>query len=201
VINPKHIASFFFALGLLVSLPVAVAALPYGAGVYGACTYDTCGISLTDSGNVALSIIPTQSGVVTIASQTVTVTTGASTGYTLQLESSNAQTGLVGGSQTIPASSATQASPQVLALNTWGYRVDNAGGFGAGPTAAQTNAASSSLSFAGVPALGAPVTLVTTSSASPSPGTDTAIWYGIRADMSVVSDTYSQTLTYTATTN
>ncbi|MEO5499493.1 MAG: hypothetical protein ABIR46_03270, partial [Candidatus Saccharimonadales bacterium] len=138
-------------LCLAVSFCVPFAsALPYGAGTYGTCTYNTCGITISSSSAVAISLQPTAGGVVTIAGETVTVTTGASTGYTLTLESDAAQTTLASTPDNIPASSGTTASPVVLATNTWGYRVDSAAGFGVGPTSAVTNASSSALTFAGI---------------------------------------------------
>ena len=173
----------------------------FGSGTYGTCTYGTCGISLSTSGSVQLNISPTTGGAVTIASDTVTVETGASTGYSLQLASAAVDTALASGPSTIAASSGTVAAPQVLAVNTWGYRIDSAGGFGGGPTSAVTNAANSSLTFAGLTALGSPVTLKTTTVAAPTPGETTTIWYGAKVTSSKPSGTYSRTVTYTATVN
>lgn len=176
-------------------------ALPYGAGTYGTCTYGTCGITITSSGTVAIGLQPTASGVVTIAGETITVTTGASTGYTLSLESDAALTTLAGTPDSIPASSGTIAVPIVLATNTWGYRVDTVGGFGAGPTSAVSNASSSPLTFAGITANGSPGIIKSTSVAAPSPGATTDFWYGVKADTSIASGTYTRTVVYTATTN
>ena len=200
----------FVANALLATVAVVVfviicaprsGALNFGSGTYGTCTYGTCGISLSTSGAVQLNILPTAGGAVTIASNTVTVETGSSTGYTLQLESAAADTALTSGTNTIAASSGTVASPQTLAVNTWGYRIDSAGGFGAGPTSAVTNAAGSSLTFAGLSALGSPVTLKTTAVSAPTPGETTTIWYGAKVDSSKPSGTYSRTVRYTATVN
>lgn len=192
----------FVALALMtVFAPRSSEALTFGSGTYGTCAYNSCGITLTASGAVPLSITPTAGGVVTIASDTITVETGASTGYNLQLESAAATTTLISGSNTIAASSGTFAAPQTLATNTWGYRIDSAGAFGAGPTSAVTNAAGSSLTFAGLTVSGSPVTLKTTNIGAPTPGETTTIWYGAKADSSVPSGTYSRTVLYTATVN
>src|SRR6185312_13170915 len=105
----------------------------------------------TTSGTVNANVTPTGSGAQTIASDTVTVSTNDSSGYTLQLAETSASSNLVSGSNTIPASSGSQGTPAVMAVNTWGYRVDGIGGFGAGPTSGQSSAAiSGTIKFAAV---------------------------------------------------
>ncbi len=191
-------------IGLLVALlaPSIVFATNYGSGVYGSCTYnETCTISIATSGTVTLPATTNPSGVVTIDKDIVTVTTNSSGGYTLSLESvSGSSSELVNGGEVIPAISATAGSPATLGLNEWGYRIDGALGFGAGPTSAITSQPSSSLTFAGVPLLGAPQDIKVTASSAPS-GDVTNIWYGLRADMSKPAGTYTSTVTYTAVLN
>lgn len=183
-------------------VPSLVFATPYGAGTYGSCTYNnTCTISIATSGTVTLPATTNPSGVVTIDKDIVTVTTNSSGGYTLSLESvSGSSSQLVNGGEVIPAISATAASPATLGLNEWGYRIDGALGFGAGPTSAITSQPSSSLTFAGVPLLGAPQDIKVTASSAPS-GDVTNVWYGVRADMTKPAGTYSSTVTYTAVLN
>ncbi|HUC88027.1 MAG TPA: hypothetical protein VMR95_02675 [Candidatus Binatia bacterium] len=154
----------------------------------------------TTDGTVDVNVTPTGSGAQTIASDTVTVSTNDSSGYTLQLAESSSTTTLTSGSNTVPASSGTQTTPVVMAVNTWGYRVDSLGGFGAGTTSAQSNAAiSGSIKFAGVPASGSPNTLVDTSGTASN--ATTTVWYGVAANTSQPTGTYTNTVTYTATTN
>lgn len=154
----------------------------------------------TTDGTVNANVTPTSSGAQTIASDTVTVSTNDSSGYTLQLAESGAGTTLISGSDTIPASSGTQTTPAVMTANTWGYRVDGLGGFGSGPTSSQNSAAiSGSIKFAGVPASGSPNTLLTTSGTATN--NTTTVWYGVAANTSQASGTYTNTVTYTATTN
>jgi len=183
-------------------VPSLVFATPYGAGTYGSCTYNnTCTISIATSGTVTLPATTNPSGVVTIDKDIVTVTTNSSGGYTLSLESvSGSSSQLVNGGEVIPAISATAASPATLGLNEWGYRIDGALGFGAGPTSAITSQPSSSLTFAGVPLLGAPQDIKVTASSAPS-GDVTNVWYGVRADMTKPAGTYTSTVTYTAVLN
>lgn len=176
-------------------------ALPYGSGTYGTCQYSSCDISVNSNGTVSLSITPTASGVYSTASDLITVTTGDSNGYTLTLNDGDTDTNLVNGSSTIGASSGTQASPVTRSMNTWGYRIDGLGGFGAGPTSAESSVSSSTYTFAGVPASNAtPDTLKVTSSAASS-GDTTTIWFGAAVNSSKVSGAYTDSITYTATAN
>ncbi|HXE10433.1 MAG TPA: hypothetical protein VN554_03345 [Verrucomicrobiae bacterium] len=154
----------------------------------------------TTSGTVNANVTPTGSGAQTIASDTVTVSTNDSSGYTLQLAETSAASALTSGSNTIPASSGSQGTPAVMAVNTWGYRVDGIGGFGAGPTSGQSSAAiSGTIKFAAVPATASPNTIKTTSGTASSD--TTTVWYGVAANTSQPSGTYTNSVTYTATTN
>jgi len=154
----------------------------------------------TTNGTVNVNVVPTGSGAQTIASDTATVSTNDSSGYTLQLAETGAGSTLLSGSDTIPTSSGTQTTPVVMAANTWGYRVDSLGGFGTGPTSGQNSAAiSGSIKFAGVPATASPNTLKTTAGVASSD--TTTVWYGVAANTSQASGTYTNSVTYTATTN
>lgn len=156
-------------------------------------------ISITTSGTVNLNVTPTLAGSATSAADTVTVATNNSGGYNLTLEDVDADTDLVSGSDTIGAHAGTFASPSTLDNNSWGYRVDGAGTFGAGPTSAQNNQANLSGTWAGVAANGSAHTLKST--ASPTSGDVTSVWYGVKADTSNPDGTYTDTVLYTATAN
>lgn len=196
-----------FALpGLAVLLLGAIStqsllALPYGAGSYGTCQYSTCGITLTSSGTVNLGVIPTADGVYTTASDSVSVSTSNSTGYTLSLRDSDTNTSLVNGANVMTASGGTSALPLALELNTWGYRVDGLAAFGAGPTSAQNNASASSYTFAGAPASNQTSHTLKTAASAADPPQVTTVWYGVRVDATKPSGTYSGQVTYTAVTN
>jgi hypothetical protein len=186
---------------LEIAVGATLSALPYGSGTYGTCTYDTCAISVLSSGTVNLAVTPTSSGVNTTAKDDVTVSTDASTGYTLTFLDSDTDTTLVNGGNSIAASSGTQAGPITLALNTWGYRVDGLASFGAGPTSAQNNDSSTLYTFAGVPASNQTAHTLKTTSAAANPAETTNVWYGVRLDTTKPSGTYSDQVTYTAVTN
>jgi hypothetical protein len=154
----------------------------------------------TTSGTVNLAVTPTAGGVQTINNDVITVSTNDAAGYTLQLAETGAGTTLTSGSNNIAASTGTQTVPIVEANNTWGYRVDGIGGFGAGPTTAATNAAiSGSIKFAGVPATASPNTIKTTATTASNDTTN--VWYGVALTTATPSGTYTNSVTYTATAN
>lgn len=190
------LVAVFFVVGFAV-----VNALPYGTGTYGTCTFSTCSISLSTTGSVNLNASPTNDGIYTIQNDVVNITSGASTGYSLSVESATASTNLINGSDTISTTSGTFISPQFLDMNSWGYRVDNVGGFGSGPTTAVTNAASSSATFAGLPANGTPDVFMSKASASGVGGDNYNVWYGLHVDRTPSNGTYTQSVLYTVTQN
>lgn len=158
----------------------------------------TISVSVTGT-PVDLAITPVTGGSQTTAKDDVAVSTNNTDGYTLSIKSSTAQTSLnKNGTDTIAASSATPGSSAVLANNTWGYRVDSAtiGDFGSGPTSASADQTSNTTKFAGITA--SDFTIKSTSSTAS--GDTTAVWYSAKADTSKPDGTYTNTVTYTATT-
>lgn len=187
--------------GCLLCLSLPAAAINYGSGTYGKCQYGSCSISLTSNGTVMVNVTPAASGNCTIQKDTVSVLTSSSTGYTLTFTGSTTNTALTNGAASIAASTATRTSPTALTPNHWGYRVDGMGGFGAGPTTAQSNIAPGTLTFAGVPASNAAADTLATSSVAANPAVATSVWYGVCTNTSVPSGTYTTQVTYTAVTN
>ncbi len=156
-------------------------------------------ISISSNGTVNLAITPTASGSATSASDTVSVSTNNTAGYLLTIADSDATTTLVSGGNSIAASANTFAAPGALVNNTWGFRVDGVGSFGAGPTSAATNAASLTGNWAAIPATGSAATIKTTGTVASND--TTTVWYGAEADTSKPNGTYSDIITYTATGN
>lgn len=154
---------------------------------------------LSSTGTVNINATPTGSGVQTTASDTVTVSTNNSAGYTLRINETNASSALVSGGNSIPATTGTQGTPAALVANRWGYRVDGIGGFGAGPTSAISNAAIGSVTYAAVPATASPNTIKTTGSTATND--TTTVWYSVAANTATPSGTYTNGVTYTATVN
>lgn len=192
-------------IALAIAMVVGVVGLPTVAGAATTSTTINSAISsvisvFTSNGTVTANVTPTGAGAQTIASDTLTVSTNDTLGYTLQLADSDATTTLTSGANTIAASSGNQTTPVVQAVNTWGYRVDGVGGFGAGPTSGQSSAAiSGTIKFAAVPANSSPNTIKTT--ATTASNDTTTVWYGVAANTTQPTGTYSDTITYTATAN
>lgn len=157
-------------------------------------------ISVSSSGAVAIGITPTGSGAASSASDTVTVSTNNSAGYNLVLKDSDTTLTLTNGSNTIANHAGTFASPSTLANNSWGYRVDGAGTFGAGPTSAQTNQANLSGTWAGIKSSSVAGDTIKTTATTAS-GDTTTVWYGVKADTTKPNGSYTNTVVYTATTN
>lgn len=153
----------------------------------------------TTSGTVNINATPTAGGVQTIASDTVTISTNNSAGFTLSLAETTAASALTSGGNTIPATTGTQASPVALSANRWGYRVDTVGGFGAGPTSAVSNQVIGALTFAAVPATASPNTLKAT--AATATNDVTTVWYGVAVNTATPTGTYTNSVTYTAVNN
>jgi hypothetical protein len=173
----------------------------YGGGKYGACSYGSCSITLTSGGLTTLNVIPTASGQCTVQSDVTSVLTDNGSGYNLSVTTGTTNNSLVGGSTSINASSGSVVSPIPLVMNTWGFRVDNLGGFGFGPTSAQSNSSVPGVTFAGVPASNQTPAVLASSTGPANPAVGTTVWYGICANATVPSDTYTTTILYTAVTN
>lgn len=184
----------------LLGVVSAVGAAPYGAGVYGACSYQSsCTLSLSSSGSVDLSLLPGGGTICSSTGDSVSVVTDNALGYTLQLADTDTDTSLNNGASSINASTGSVASPVALLANQWGYRVDGAGGFGSGPTGEMVNVASLGSTFAGVPMSASPTTLKTTE--SPTSGDATSVWYGVCASAALPAGSYTGSVTYTAISN
>lgn len=173
----------------------------YGSGNFGDCNYGSCTITLTSGGATDVNVSPTPLGKCSVQSDIVSVLTDSTSGYSLTMTTSTTDNAMSGTGGTIDAASGTSAAPLTLTMNTWGYRVDGLGGFGAGPTNAQTNGSVPSVSFAGVPASNQTPTAVATAAGPANPAEDTTVWYGLCADDSVTSGDYDVSVVYTAITN
>jgi hypothetical protein len=174
----------------------------YGSSTYGSCDYGlVCSISLADNGNVSLNVTPTLAGSCTIQSDSASVLTDDANGYTLTLTASTTNTSLVNGGHTIPAVGGDRTTPVALAKNTWGYRVDSVGGFGAGPTTAKSNVAMSSTNFAAVQPSNLAGDIIASTASQADPAVSTTVWYGVCADTTVPSGSYSTQVMYTAVVN
>lgn len=155
-------------------------------------------ISISTSTTVAIGVTPDSDGEASSQSDTVSVSTNNAAGYDLTLADSDANTNLVNGGNNIAAHAGTWASPSTLANNSWGYRIDGAGTFGAGPTSQETDLDDLSGTWAGVPATGSPQNIKST--ATTASADETVVWYGVKVDTSKPNGVYTDQVTYTATT-
>ena len=196
-LHNKFVIGTVFSIAALIALPLTTSALTTGTTI--SSTLSPVISLLTSSGTVNLNATPSGAGVQTIASDTVTVSTNNSAGYTLKLGETTASSALVSGGNTIAASTGTQGSPIAQTANSWGYRVDGVGGFGAGTTSAVSSQPIGALTFAAVPATASPATLVTT--AATASNATTTVWYGLAVNTTAATGTYTNGVTYTATAN
>jgi hypothetical protein len=159
-------------------------------------------ISITTSGTVTLNITPVSGGSQTSASDTVTVNTNNSTGYNLAVKDADANLNLVNGANNIAASSNTFATGGTLANNTWGWAVPTAttgigsNGFDASYSVIN-NAGSSATNWAGITASDQQFKNTSTTASNDT----VTVWYSAKADTTKPNGTYTDTVTYTATTN
>ncbi|MDB5184067.1 MAG: exported protein of unknown function [Candidatus Saccharibacteria bacterium] len=161
-------------------------------------------ISIATSSTVSISLTPTGAGSLSNGSDAITVSTNDALGYNLTVADSDATTTLANGGSNFTASSGTKTTPITLANNTWGVAVPT-GTTGIGTNgfdasyASETNLASSTSKWAGMPATGSPMLLKSTTSTAT--GDSTTVWYAVKADTTLPAGTYTDTVTYTATAN
>lgn len=193
-INKISLLVALLAVGAVAFAPVAAEAADDDTTV----SVDVGGIiSVVSSNAVNISLTPAVGGLYSSDSDTVTVTTNNSSGYDLTLADSDGTTSLTSGGNSFTAASGTYASPAALTAGRWGFAV--AGGSFDVSYTAETNHAIDSTKWAGVPASGSAVNIKSTAVPAPS-GDVTTVWYAAAADASQASGTYTDTVTYTATT-
>jgi hypothetical protein len=191
------VASGLMGLSVLLVTPVVASAASSTANTTINATIAST-ISISSGTTVAIALTPTAGGVVSSASDAVSVSTNNVLGYTLSFSDSDTVTNMVSGANTIGAHTGTQAAPTALAVNKWGYAVGGVGAFDA-TYATETNSGASTSKWAGVPSSAAPNTLKTT--ATTATADTTTVWYGVKANSSQPNGVYTDQVTYTATTN
>ena len=194
----KKTPTLIVAIGLFVFTPLGLfAATDNESTTITATISETIGIVAYED-NLYLNVSPVTGGAQTSAADEIAVYTNNVSGYSLTLSDSDTNTSLISGGDSITAHTGTQASPTILANNTWGYHIDGVGGFASDGTA-ESNVTSSGILYAGVPSSSSPVTIRTTT--GPSNWDPFTIYYAARVDPSQPSGTYVDIITYTATTN
>ena len=157
-------------------------------------------ISVQSTSNVALNINPTATQAKASSGKaTVTVSTNNATGYNLKIGMNGADRNLNKATDNITAHAGTLAAPTALANNTWGYRVENVGGFNAGNITPENNINDLAGTFAGVPAQNAEEEIKNHNAAVQSNTTD--VLFGAKVDATKPSGAYTGTVVFTATAN
>ena len=105
---------------------------------------------------------------------------------------------MVSNGNNIASTTGTTAAPIALTNGTWGYAV--AGGAFSPSYTAETNNQTSTTKWAGVPASGGTAAVLKTSATTATADT-TTVWYAARVGLSQPTGTYTDTVTYTATSN
>lgn len=191
------VSGFVAIFGVLLSPVIASAAVNSGTTTLNASIAST--ITIATNATVTVPLQPTSSAVLTSISDTVQVSTNSANGYFLTLADGDTTTNLVNGANTLAAHTGTFAAPTAMATNTWGYRIVGQGGFTATAYSAETNSTSSSSTWAGIASSAAPQTVKTT--ATTALNDPTVVWYAVKVDSTKPNGTYTDTVTYTATTN
>jgi hypothetical protein len=175
----------------------------YSSGNYGSCTYNSCGITFGADASADVSVlVGGGTTTCTTARAEIQVATDSTTGYSLMMTDNDTDTSMEDGvGDSIPTTSGTNASPTALSTNTWGYRVDGNGGFGAGPTTAASNTGIPSGTYAAIPSSSATPDIITYSTVPANPYTSTFVFFGLCADTTPPLGTYSDSVVYTAVVN
>ena len=182
----------------IVALPVFSASAETSNTVITATIGST--ISVQSTSNVALNINPTATQAKASSGKaTVTVSTNNATGYNLKIGMNSADRNLNKATDNITAHAGTLAAPTALANNTWGYRVENVGGFNAGNVTPENNVNDLAGTFAGVPAQNAEDQIKNHNAAVQSNTTD--VLFGAKVDATKPSGAYTGTVVFTATAN
>lgn len=166
------IAMTFFSAASLIQ----VSASPYGAGKYNAdVPYGgQTQLTISTSGNVALTVTPSDAGTLATASGTVTVVSTDVVGYKLYVRSLTS-TDMTDGGSVIPTSG--NGSPASLSVNTWGYNLDASANF-VGMTLSDV--------------------LIRSATQPYTSGDVTTVTYGVKVDNAKKSGSYSNSVIYTA---
>lgn len=175
----KLILSFIALIAITffsTSVTTGVLASPYGAGKYNAdVPYGgQTQLTISTSGNVGVTVSPSDAGTLASNSGTVTVVSTDVVGYKLYVRSLTS-TDMTDGGDIIPASA--NGSPASLAVNTWGYNLD-----------ASSNFVGMTLSDV----------LIRSATQPYTSGDVTTVTYGVKIDNAKKSGSYSNSVIYTA---
>ena len=158
-------------------------------------------ITLTMNDTLSLDITSTPDGAFASTTDNLSITSDAPNGYQLYISMSGTDTNLVNStddSNYYSPTSGTFASPAVLSMNSWGYAIPS-GTTGAPDSIAfdsSYDSATSSSTFAAVPALADAQLLQQTSEPNTTANT-VDITYAVQSNTAQAAGAYTGTITYT----
>lgn len=183
----------------LVSSPALVGAVTDTTQIE-ATVNDTISISNTTP-LVQVSLTPSGSAVESVGSDTVSVSTNSTNGYTLDVAASDATTTLDSatgpGTYTISATTpTTPGTATTLDTNSWGWCVVGLGTCSGSYTVSNDQSAGASGNWIAMPASGSDIEVKSTSTTASND--TTVFYYGVNVDSTKQTDTYTDDVTYTA---
>lgn len=131
-----------------------------------------------------INLTPTLTGMQSTDAITATVETNNYTGYTLYMSATTENTSLLHNSSAAEIPSTTNSSLANLAVNTWGYNTSDVN---------QTT-------FLAIPPLSSPA-VIATKNTQTGPSEQVTLTYGAKANFSLKSGNYSNTLVFTGVAN
>jgi hypothetical protein len=159
-------------------------------------------ISISNStATVSVSLIPGASPVESVGSDTVTVSTNDTDGYTLEVAASDATNALSSatgpGTYTISATTpTTPATATTLDTNSWGWCVVGIGTCSGSYSVTNNQADGASGNWIAMPASGSDIEVKSTTGTATND--TTVFYYGVNVDSSKQTDVYTDAVTYTA---
>lgn len=159
-------------------------------------------ISISNSAStVSVSLTPGGSAVESVGTDTVTVSTNDTDGYTLDVAAADATNALRSatgpGTYTIAATSATTpATATTLTTNSWGWCVVGLGTCSGSYTVSNNQAAAASGNWIAMPVSGSDIEVKSTSGVASND--NTVFYYGVNVNSTKQTDVYSDAVTYTA---
>lgn len=202
ILNTKNLKSLSLGLAALavVVSPAAASAIvndsPDTAPTITAAVGEAINVTASNPGNI--NITPVSGGAMTSISHDVTVSSNVAAGYNLTLANGDTTLTLAGpNANTIAQSANPVGTPADLANNTWGFAIAGGTGFEAS-YAVETNQTASTTNWAGVPTVGTPFNIRSTTAVANAQAT--TVWYAVKADTTKQAGSYTDTVLYTGTT-
>lgn len=149
----------------------------------------------TSTSSILTNMTPTNSGIMAAGAHNLTVSTNVPSGYGLTINTTSASS--------LPTTSGTLTSPATLANNSWGYAINRVSSSSADNTIVNGFDASYTVPTPAASSKWADPTVLTKikNTNKSSTNDETTVYFGAKADITLQSGTYSNTVRYEATAN